>query len=119
MPALLTDYEQKCFADARLFEELAGAEAAARDASDAPRLAGQKRKAIAAPAARRVATEATHIAPEYDYIIDKVKLGALSALTNDALKRYCAAHDLSLSGNKPQLIARVDAHVRKVAAHAL
>ena len=116
VPALLTDYEQKCFAEARLFEELAGA---GDDASGAPRLAGQKRKAIAAPYGKRVTMEASTIAPEYNYIIDKVKTDALSALTNDALKNYCAAHGLSLSGNKQQLVARVAAHVRKVAADAL
>ena len=116
VPALLTDYDQKCFAEARLFEELAGA---GDDASGAPRLAGQKRKAIAAPSEKRVTMEAPTIAPEYNYIIDKVKTDALSTLTNDALKNYCAAHGLSLSGNKQQLVARVAAHVRKVATDAL
>ena len=116
VPALLADYDDKCFGASRAIDDWHGV--------GAPNVlvpvVGDKRKSIenAGTRAKR-SVVVMHILPEHVHCIDLVKRNALSTMTGEALKHFCAAHGLSASGTKAQLIERVDSHVKICAPSAL
>ena len=116
VPALLADYDDKCFGASRALDDIQG-----RGAPSVIVPTGSKRKApeISAAAVRRPPPIMTIVA-DFRWLIDEVKSGRdLGAHTAESLKHFCAAHNLSTNGTKAQLIARVDAHIRMCAGDAL
>ena len=125
VPALLHDYDARCFAHVR-----------ALGADSSPPTFPAKRKADAAeeiqsgrspdsppPSSSRRAASTRRIEPrvlpEHAKTLDHVRAGTLANLTSDKLRHFLAAHGLTVSGSKRDLRARVESHVRAYAPDAI
>jgi len=125
VPALLHDYDARCFAHVRAlgadsspptFPAKRKADAAAEIQSgrspDSPPPSSSRRAASTRPIEPRVL-------PEHAKTLDHVRAGTLADLTADKLRHFLAAHGLTVSGSKRDLRARVESHVRAYAPDAI
>ena len=126
VPALLHDYDARCFAHVRAL----GADSspptfpAKRKADEAAEEIQSGRSPDSPPpsSSRRAASTRRiepRVLPEHAKTLDHVRAGTLADLTADKLRHFLAAHGLTVSGSKRDLRARVESHVRAYAPDAI
>lgn len=115
VPALLADYDEKCFGRARAIDDHHGRAQPTDTAAKRPRTSDDT------PSHQRARRPdpITTVLPPYADVVERVRDDSLKSCIVDVLKQFCAAHNLSTSGSKATLLDRVDAHVRLFAADAL
>ena len=115
VPALLADYDEKCFGRARAIDDHHGRAQPTDTAAKRPRTSDDT------PSHQRARRPdpITTVLPPYADVVERVRDDSLKSCVVDVLKQFCAAHNLSTSGSKATLLDRVDAHVRLFAADAL
>ena len=115
VPALLADYDEKCFGRARAIDDHHGRAQPIDTAAKRPRTSDDT------PSHQRARRPdpITTVLPPYADVVERVRDDSLKSCVVDVLKQFCAAHNLSTSGSKATLLDRVDAHVRLFAADAL
>jgi len=115
VPALLADYDEKCFGRARAIDDHHGRAQPIDTAAKRPRTSDDT------PSHQRARRPdpITTVLPPYADVVERVRDDSLKSCVVDVLKQFCAAHNLSTSGSKATLLDRVDAHVRLFAAEAL
>ena len=126
VPALLHDYDARCFAHVRALgadsspptfpakrkADEAAAEIQSGRSLDSPPPSSSRRAA----STRRIEPR---VLPEHAKTLDHVRAGTLADLTADKLRHFLAAHGLTVSGSKRDLRARVESHVRAYAPDAI
>jgi len=125
VPALLHDYDARCFAHVRAL----GADSspptfpAKRKADEAAEIQSGRSLDSPPPSSSRRAASTRRIEPrvlpEHAKTLDHVRAGTLANLTSDKLRHFLAAHGLTVSGSKRDLRARVESHVRAYAPDAI
>lgn len=115
VPALLADYDEKCFGRARAIDDHHGRAQPTDTAAKRPHTSDDT------PSRQRARRPdpITTVLPPYADVVERVRDDSLKSCVVDVLKQFCAAHNLSTSGSKATLLDRVDAHVRLFAADAL
>lgn len=115
VPALLADYDEKCFGRARAIDDHHGRAQPTDTAAKRPHTSDDT------PSRQRARRPdpITTLLPPYADVVERVRDDSLKSCVVDVLKQFCAAHNLSTSGSKATLLDRVDAHVRLFAADAL
>lgn len=118
VPALLHDYDARCFATVRAL----GADSTPPTALPAKRKADADADAenqSGRPAKPPHAAIEPRVLPEHAKTLDHVRTNTLHTLTTDKLKHFLAAHGLTVSGSKRDLCARVESHIRRYAPDAI
>ena len=129
VPALLHDYDARCFATVRAL----GADSTPPTALPAKRKAdaaddAENQSSRSPSSSRRPAKPPTtttraaiepRVLPEHAKTLDHVRTNTLHTLTTDKLKHFLAAHGLTVSGSKRDLCARVESHIRRYAPDAI
>jgi ATP-dependent DNA helicase 2 subunit 1 len=127
VPALLHDYDARCFATVRAL----GADSTPLTALPAKRKAdaddaAENQSSRSPSSSRRPAPTTTtraaiepRVLPEHAKTLDHVRTDTLHTLTTDKLKHFLAAHGLTVSGSKRDLCARVESHIRRYAPDAI
>ena len=119
VPALLADYDEKCFGLARAIDDHHGHAQPTDTSAKRPRTDGDTPTDTPTRQRARRPEPLTTVLPQYARVVERVRDADVASCTVDVLKQFCAAHNLSTSGSKATLLDRVDAHVRFFAADAL